>query len=164
MVERNQPIKLNLSTPRKSQNVSDVLRWWGVPEKYLDAREGLNSGVCHAPAGWHGVVEMPPMPEVYAKALKFASHHEAVVFLNALAQACVVSQYTVQESLSLTMHLMNLDFRNGDERYRSQWLESWEPVFWVFQSISAPEALDQRPAGSHSIVQMMIQQFNVMVS
>ncbi|MGP5048071.1 hypothetical protein [Glutamicibacter ardleyensis] len=131
---------------------------------HLDTYEGLNAGVCHSPAGWHGVVELPPLPEVYAKALKFASRPDAVVLLNALAQACVVSQYTVQESLSLAMHLMNLDFRNGDPHYRSQWLESWEPVFWVFQSISTPDTLTQRPVGSHSIVQMMIQQFSMMVS
>lgn len=163
MIEENRPVKLSLSIPRKAQSISDVLRWWGVPEKYLDTYDGLNSGVCHSPAGWHGIVEMPPLAEVYGNALKLASHKEAVIFLNALAQVCVVSQYTVQEALSLTMHLMNLDFRNGDERYRAQWVESWEPVFWVFESISTPEALSQRPVGSHSIVRMMIQQFGVMV-
>lgn len=164
MIQKNEPIKLSLSVPRKSENVSDVLRWWGVPEKYLDVAEGLNSGVCHSPAGWHGVVELPSLPEVYSKAIKFASHRNAVTYLNALAQACVVSQYTVQESLSLTMHLMNLDFRNGEEQHRDAWIESWEPVFWIFQSISTHDVLNQRPAGSRSIVQMMIQQLGAMVS
>ncbi|MGP4994635.1 hypothetical protein [Glutamicibacter ardleyensis] len=164
MTEKNQPVKLSLSIPRKSENVSDVLRWWGVPETYLDVREGLCSGVYHSPAGWHGVVELPSLPEVYAKALKLASHRYAVTYLNALAQACVVSQYTVQESLSLTMHLMNLDFRNGVEQYRDSWQESWEPVLCVFQRISAPDVLNERPAGSRSMVQMMIQQLGVMVS
>lgn len=76
----------------------------------------------------------------------------------------MVSQYTVQESLSLTMHLMNLDFRNGEEQYRDSWNESWEPVFWIFQSISTPDVLNQRPVGSQSIVQMMVQQLGAMVS
>ncbi|MGP5015570.1 hypothetical protein ACTXJX_17405 [Glutamicibacter ardleyensis] len=160
----DQIIAMNLNIPRKAENVTDVLLGWGLPEKYLSESEGLNSGVCHSPLNWHGTVELDSLPAVYAKALKFASHKNAVTLLNALAQASIVSQYTVQEALSLTMHLMNLDFRNGDERYRAHWVESWEPVFWAFESISNSGRRNERPMGSQSIVQMMIQQFKVMVS
>ncbi|MGP5264761.1 hypothetical protein [Glutamicibacter arilaitensis] len=165
MKAQHTPIKLTtLRIPRKIDTVSDVLRLWGVPDMYLTISDGLHAGICHSPRSWHNTVELGTLPEVYAKALKLASHKDAVVLLNALAQASIISQFTVQESLSLTMHLMNLDFRNGDEKYHDYLLESWEPIFGIFEAICHPQRLGERPVGSRSVVHTMLQRFDVMIS
>ena len=109
-------IRLKWKNQRANWDISKTLKAYGVPDKYLEASTGLNSSVFHMHTPH--LFEIPTLEETLKHIKTVAKHKNAVIGLNATAQAIMFSQYGVSTIRSWINAVSEADWRwDSDDDY-----------------------------------------------